>query len=104
MTKDELIAINPDWNFSECAICLLPLFSEDVEDYFFEHKRDNISTLFCRKVYNIMFKFYEYRVIKKKQFLLTPCQHPFHSKCLESWLKEKRECPTDRTAIPIIEF
>lgn len=53
-------------------------------------------------MYNIFFDFHEYNFIKKKAYMLTPCSHAFHTNCLEKWLKQKRECPTCRYALPTV--
>jgi len=36
---------------------------------------------------------------KRKEYILTDCQHFFHTKCLEMWMKQKLECPTCRSII-----
>lgn len=52
-----------------------------------------------------MTEFYHVEMNKNnKPFMITPCGHYFHSICLESWLKHKRECPTCRTEIPSMAF
>ena len=33
-------------------------------------------------------------------YMLTPCQHLFHTDCLERWMQVKMECPTCRRYIP----
>ncbi len=35
----------------------------------------------------------------KKPFMMTPCKHIFHTPCLESWFKQKKECPSCRQDI-----
>ena len=37
--------------------------------------------------------------IKNKEYIITPCNHVFHSKCLEKWFERKRECPFCRNEI-----
>ena len=37
--------------------------------------------------------------IDRKPYMVTPCEHYFHSTCLESWLKQKQECPCCRKEI-----
>ena len=34
------------------------------------------------------------------EHMITPCNHLFHSSCLESWLEIKQECPTCRARLP----
>lgn len=38
-----------------------------------------------------------------KEFMLTPCGHPYHSVCLKKWIDIRRECPTCRAVIPLPE-
>jgi len=33
-------------------------------------------------------------------YMITPCDHIFHSHCLLQWLEQKMECPTCRGALP----
>ena len=35
----------------------------------------------------------------KKPYMITPCDHYFHTQCLESWLNQKKECPCCRKEI-----
>ena len=39
----------------------------------------------------------------KEKYMLTPCHHLFHTKCLESWLNVKNQCPCCRQRIPPLE-
>ena len=44
--------------------------------------------------------FHEYnKNIYNKKFMITPCNHVFHTQCLEEWFKMKKECPKCRTEI-----
>ncbi len=36
----------------------------------------------------------------RDEFVLTPCDHIFHTKCLHQWTRIKLECPTCRHALP----
>lgn len=36
----------------------------------------------------------------REDYLITPCNHMFHSQCLTRWMEEKMECPTCRKKIP----
>lgn len=42
-------------------------------------------------------------VYEKTNLMKTPCNHIFHSKCLEIWIDLKTECPYCRREIPQIE-
>jgi len=49
---------------------------------------------FVSKICFVLFNFYDLNDLdKKKPFMITPCNHAFHSECLKSWLKLKKECP-----------
>ena len=50
-----------------------------------------------------MVKKYKNKNRNKGPFMLTPCHHLFHSKCLEVWLEQKNECPYCRQRIPPLE-
>ena len=39
----------------------------------------------------------------KKKYMITPCDHVFHTQCLEKWMELKNECPYCRQKIPSIE-
>jgi hypothetical protein len=68
-------------------------------DIDFERVEVSKIKILFHKIYNILFDFHEIKLKKKKPFMVTPCGHVFHTNCLEAWLKQKRECPTDRTPI-----
>lgn len=42
----------------------------------------------------------EIRVKDSRSRALTPCDHYFHSKCLQQWMNIKMECPTCRRQLP----
>lgn len=54
-------------------------------------------------LYKILFTFHEYDKIKNnynnKPLAVTRCNHVFHTTCILDWLKNKTECPVDRTRI-----
>lgn len=39
--------------------------------------------------------------IYNKPLMMTPCHHIFHSECLESWFKMKKECPNCRAELSL---
>ena len=41
---------------------------------------------------------------KDKPYMVTPCHHIFHARCLELWLEQKNECPYCRSKIPPLEI
>ena len=40
--------------------------------------------------------------IENELVCVLSCNHFFHEKCIEEWIKYKNECPICRTNIPII--
>ena len=52
-----------------------------------------LSTIFLEN----FFKFHKKpNNFYNKKFMLTPCYHVFHAKCLEAWFETKKECPNCR--------
>lgn len=48
-------------------------------------------------IYEIVFCFYRRKAnIHNKKYMITPCHHCFHTKCLEAWFSRKKECPNCR--------
>ena len=50
----------------------------------------------------------ELEKLKRKQgdkgdYMVTPCHHLFHKRCLEHWLNVKNQCPYCRQQIPPLE-
>ena len=41
--------------------------------------------------------------VEKKKYMITPCDHVFHTVCLEKWLHLKNECPYCKQKIPPLE-
>ena len=38
--------------------------------------------------------------VARREYLVTPCDHVFHTACLRPWLESKGECPTCRSLLP----
>lgn len=36
----------------------------------------------------------------RRTYMVTPCKHIFHSRCLESWMQYKLQCPVCRSPLP----
>ena len=48
---------------------------------------------------NYFFKFYKSSPFISKPYILTPCNHIFHSICLDKWLEVKSDCPCCRKSL-----
>ena len=85
----------------ECVICL-----ENIGkiSQFEENKENTENTKFnLEKFLEDLIKKYKHRNRNKGPYMITPCHHVFHSKCLEMWLEQKNECPYCRQRIPPME-
>ena len=109
--------INLDLKLSKDPICVICLenLSADVDQNFLvrrQEKKDNkslcyyilnchIITIFLEKI-NRWMNNIEGKMAKKK-YMITPCNHIFHSICLEKWIKMKNECPYCKRILPPFE-
>ena len=95
---NEHISENPN-----CIICLEKLKIDEIKnEKYFELENKKISfTNISQKLKN----FVEYVIFpfKKKPFMITPCEHIFHTECLEQWLTFKNECPYCKREIPRLD-
>lgn len=39
-------------------------------------------------------------LLARRMYMVTPCRHMFHSKCLEGWMKYRLQCPICRENLP----
>ncbi|CAK7566775.1 MAG: hypothetical protein SEPTF4163_004727 [Sporothrix epigloea] len=39
-------------------------------------------------------------VLARRQYMVTPCRHVFHTNCLEGWLRFRLQCPICREELP----
>ena len=96
-----------------CVICLENL-NVDVDENFNAIKKKIKKINFCDKLMNICFldkiKRKINRWIKnmegkntKKKYMITPCDHVFHTICLEKWMIQKNECPYCKGVIPPLD-
>lgn len=89
------------YNSKQPANAIVYLTSELYFEY--EEVRTKISYAcvknVCSRFFNKFFEFHESRWGRKTFFMLTKCNHAFHSECLENWLRQKPECPTCRSEI-----
>ncbi len=94
-----------------CVICLEDL-SKDIDDNFNEvdvKKKNKIEKMkkipvfgFCiTKIENWALSMVG--KVEKKKYMITPCDHVFHTVCLEKWLHLKNECPYCKQKIPPLE-
>ena len=111
--KDEIniekhVSQNPD-----CVICLENL-SVDVDENFNRIKKKKKHKTFIDKIFKILYLDVLNKKIKKwinlligknlkKKYMITPCDHVFHTVCLEKWMKQKNECPYCKQEIPPID-
>lgn len=91
---------------NECVICLekLELPSNEITIGMNENKyRENMvnKASYFKKIMNYLA---HYDKQKKKEYMMTPCGHSFHTICLEKWLEIKIECPYCRNKIPPLEY
>ena len=81
--------MHPNWDYHIFFILLL-----------FDNQFFNFSDCFVKINYVI---FIIKRYLRKKPFMITPCNHVFHSECLEKWLELKSECPYCKQQLPQLE-
>ena len=87
----------------ECVICLENIGKiNQLEEENDKNKNSNEKFDLEKYIQN-MVKKYKNKNRNKGPFMLTPCHHLFHSKCLEVWLEQKNECPYCRQRIPPLE-
>ena len=88
--KNDVIKTN------ECAICLSSMKeNKAVNNNIIKNKNNNNKLI---SVFNYFKTF-----LSKKPFMITPCNHVFHSYCLEHWIEIKNECPYCKQTIPELE-
>ena len=86
---------------NECVICLenldnLSINNQDEDDEIFKTTGNYIEKL------AMMIQKWNKKK-NNKPYMKTPCGHIFHTKCLETWLEIKNECPYCRQKIPPLE-
>ena len=97
--KEEILHIYPDSEYKECIICLLNIFDNPDKLNFRNDFNSSVNVLISNNNYFKNF-FLDFHMIKekhsKKPYMITQCNHIFHSYCLELWFLQKKECPTCR--------
>ena len=95
----------------ECVICLENIgkiydeFENEKNNNNDNNNNQNKNEKFNLEKYiiNLLSKFQK-KHKNEKPFMVTPCHHIFHSRCLELWLEQKNECPYCRAKIPPLEI
>lgn len=59
-------------------------------------KKINLGLVCKILFYEGFFYFYKMNKNKMKKYMQTPCNHIFHTKCLEEWILRKKVCPNCR--------
>ena len=96
-----------------CVICLESLMVEVDENFNTIQKKEKRKNN-RNKIIHLCFLDRVTRKIKRwidnmegktrnKAYMITPCDHVFHSVCLEKWMRQKNECPYCKAVIPPIE-
>ena len=107
--------VNVDKHVSHNPICVICLenLNFDVDENFNKIKKKTKPKTFGYKIMNILYlnalnekmkKWIKYLLGKnlKKKYMITPCDHVYHTVCLERWMKQKNECPYCKAEIPSI--
>ena len=84
---------------TECVICLDKIGNLFIEEDEVENiKENNLKKKIIKFIENM-----KNGQKNKGNYMLTPCHHLFHTRCLESWLNVKNQCPCCRQKIPPLE-
>ena len=86
----------------ECVICLENIGKINQSEEMSINNNTNEKFDLEKYIQNL-FKKYKNKNRNKGPYMITPCHHLFHSKCLEIWLEQKNECPYCRQRIPPLE-
>lgn len=109
LTENEIkTALGTRFEQMDCVICIHPLAPTAgklyTEDDFLDLNQERRCGL--RKVVKLFSNcrnFIDFHRIEikraKKNYMATSCMHYFHTDCLESWIKVKKECPFCRKEI-----
>lgn len=101
---EEHISSNPD-----CVICLDSLKETfDEELYTVKNKESKSNSRNVLMLGMLIERINQYLLSlssqnPRKPYMVTPCDHVFHSVCLEQWMEVKNECPYCKRQIPPLE-
>ena len=87
---------------NECVICLENLDNLGVNMQEDDDLYNRENTNFIER-FGLMIQKWN-RKKNSKPYMKTPCGHIFHTRCLETWLEVKNECPYCRQKIPPLEL
>lgn len=82
----------------ECVICLDKIGNIEIQD----ESEINKENSFIKRIIKYLEKLKNQKE-NKGNYMITPCHHLFHTRCLESWLNVKNQCPCCRQKIPPLE-
>ena len=96
-----------------CVICLENL-SVEVDENFNTVQAKRKTKNICNKLLHICLVDKLIKIINKwlenmegkntkKKYMITPCDHVFHTVCLEKWMRQKNVCPYCKGDIPPLE-
>ena len=98
--------LNEEIKNEDCVICLFSLLEKDENtilslesSFIIELNKCGKLKLIIGRIMKIILDFHSYNFDLKKEYMMTPCKHYFHASCLESWFKQKKECPSCRKII-----
>ena len=91
--------INENDKEIECVICLDKIGNL----YISEEEINNIKENDLKAKIIKFIEKWKNSQTNRGNYMLTPCHHLFHTKCLESWLNVKNQCPCCRQKIPPLE-
>ena len=86
---------------SECVICLENLENLEINNQEDDDEVFKANGNYIEKLAVIIQKWNKKK--NNKPYMKTPCGHIFHTRCLETWLEIKNECPYCRQKIPPLE-
>lgn len=112
---EDVLKLGEELNKNDCIICINPLIpteekrdteigqseDESAEKSVVPLQKTSIIRLIKKKMKLKLFEFHQSRIGRNNPFIITTCNHVFHSKCLNEWLKHKQECPTCRSELKL---